>query len=106
MSWKSVNVNSTLNVITTAMIGVSIGSVTCQNCCHGVAPSIEAASYSDGEMVCSPASSEMATNGTPRQTLAAIVDMRASQGSPRKSMYWLISPILVSVQLTTENCVS
>jgi len=37
-------VNSTLKVMTTAMIGVSIGRVTCQNCCHGVAPSIDEAS--------------------------------------------------------------
>ena len=44
MSWKSVKVNSTEKVITTAMIGVSSGSVTRQNRCHGVAPSMAAAS--------------------------------------------------------------
>jgi hypothetical protein len=44
MSWKSVKVNSTEKVITTAMIGVSSGSVTWRNCCHGVAPSIAEAS--------------------------------------------------------------
>jgi hypothetical protein len=38
-------------------------------------------------MVCRPASSEIATKGTPRQTLAAMVDSRAFHGSPRKSMY-------------------
>ena len=77
-------VNSTENVMTTAMIGVSIGSVTCQNFCHSVAPSSAAASYSDGEMVCNPASRVMAKNGTPRQIFAAMVDSRASHGSPRK----------------------
>ena len=78
--------NNTEKVITTAMIGVSIGSVTYQNFCHGLAPSSDAASYSEGEIVCSPASRVMATKGTPRQMLAMIVDMRASQGSPRKLM--------------------
>ena len=80
MSWKSVNVSSTEKVMTTAMIGDSIGSVTNRNRCHGPAPSSVAASYSEGEIVCSPASSVIATNGMPRQTLAAITDQRAFQG--------------------------
>src|SRR5258708_39977890 len=54
-------------------------------------------------MVCRPASSEIATNGTPRQMFAAVTESRASQGSPRKSMYRSIRPIFESVQLTTEN---
>src|ERR1700693_332976 len=103
MSWKSVNVKSTEKVITTAMIGVSSGSVTFQNCCQGVAPSIEEASYRDGGMVCRPASREIATKGTPRQMFAAVTESRASQGSPRKSMYRSIRPIFARVQLTTEN---
>ena len=72
------NVNSTENVITTAMIGVSSGSVTWRNCCQrrGAVDAPRPRS-SDGEIVCSPASSVIATNGTPRQTLAAIV------GQPR-----------------------
>ena len=37
-------VNSTEKVITTAMIGVSSGSVTCRKRCQGVAPSSVAAS--------------------------------------------------------------
>jgi len=37
-------------------------------------------------MVCRPASSVIATKGTPRQMLAAMVDSRAFHGSPRKSM--------------------
>src|SRR3979409_92841 len=76
MSWKSVNVKSTLKVITTAMIGVSSGSVTFQNCCQGVAPSIEDASYRDGGMVCSPASRDIATNGAPPQRAAPPVVRR------------------------------
>jgi hypothetical protein len=44
MSWKSVNVNSTENVITTAMIGVSSGSVTWRKRCQPLAPSSAAAS--------------------------------------------------------------
>ena len=57
-------------------------------------------------MVCSPASSVIATNGTPRQMFAAIVEKRASHGSPRKSMYWWMMPILINTQLMTENCAS
>ena len=44
MSWKSVKVNSTEKVITTAMIGVRSGSVIFLKICHGVAPSMTAAS--------------------------------------------------------------
>ena len=51
-----------------------------------LAPSSVAASWSEGEIVCSPASSVIVTNGMPRQTFAAITDQRACQGSPRKSM--------------------
>src|SRR6476620_1297672 len=88
------------------MMGESKGSVTWRKRCHAVAPSMEQASYSEGEMVCSPASSEMATNGTPRHTLAAMVDSRAFQGSPRKSICSLISPACRKLQDSTENCAS
>ncbi len=37
-------------------------------------------------MVCSPASSEIATKGMPRQMLAAISDQRAGQAVLMKSM--------------------
>ena len=39
-----------------------------------------------------PASSEIATNGMPRQTFAAISDQRAGQAEPRKSIYLSRSP--------------
>src|SRR5215813_8082095 len=74
--------------------------------CHGVAPSMVAASYSEGDTVCNPASSVIATNGTPRQTLAKITDQRAFQKSPRKSMFVEISPAFLSVQDTIENWLS
>src|SRR5215217_5762629 len=48
----------------------------------------------------------MATKGTPRQMLAAMSERRAFHGSPRKSMYWLMSPIFVRVQDRIENCAS
>ena len=48
----------------------------------------------------------MATNGTPRQTLAKITDQRAFQASPRKSMLVAISPILRSDQDMIENWLS
>src|SRR5215470_16423370 len=106
MSWKSVKVNTTENVITTAMIGVSSGYVTKRNICQRLAPSMVAASYSVGDTVCSPASNVMAMNGTPRQMLAKITDQRAFQGSPRKSMFCAISPTFLSDQERMENWLS
>ena len=53
-----------------------------------------AASYSEGGTVCSPASSVMAMNGTPRQILAKMTDQRAFQVSPRKSILEAIKPEL------------
>src|SRR5262245_38688697 len=104
ISWKSVKVKSTENVITTAMIGVSSGEVIFTNICQRVAPSSVAASYSDGGTVCSPASSEIAMKGTPRQTLAKIAEKRAFQTSPRKLMLVLSRPIFFSDHEITENC--
>jgi len=48
----------------------------------------------------------IATNGMPRQMLAAITDKRAFQGLPRKSMYLSIRPIFTSIQLMIENWAS
>jgi hypothetical protein len=58
--------------MTTAMIGVSSGRVTRRKICQGVAPSSAAASTSDCGIVCSPASSEIATK-------AEEVDRRVDQ---------------------------
>ena len=99
-------VNSTENVMTTAMIGVSIGSVMKRKRCQPVAPSSDAASCSDCGMVCRPASSEMATKGMPRQTLAAITEARALLGSPRKLIGPSIQPSCISDQEMIENCAS
>src|SRR6185312_15122833 len=63
-----------------------------------------AASYSEGDTVCRPASSVMATKGTPRQILAKITDQRAFQASPRKSIFAVISPIFLSDHEMIENC--
>src|ERR1700712_2272210 len=63
-----------------------------------------AASYSDGDTVCRPASSVIATKGTPRQILAKITDQRAFQTSPRKSILTVINPIFFSDQEMIENC--
>src|SRR6185437_70916 len=63
-----------------------------------------AASYSDGDTVCRPASNVIATNGTPRQILAKITDQRAFQTSPRKLMFSVIIPIFLSDQEMIENC--
>src|SRR5215831_8611030 len=72
--------------------------------CHLVAPSMVAASYSEGDTVCSPASNVIATNGTPRQMLAKITDQRAFQMSPRKSILVVIRPIFLSDHEMIENC--
>src|SRR5665647_1670544 len=71
--------------------------------CQGVAPSMVAASYSDGDTVCRPASSVIATNGTPRQMLAKITDQRAFQTSPRKLMFSVMRPMLFNDQEMIEN---
>src|SRR6185312_7746851 len=77
-----------------------------RNICQREAPSSVAASYSDGDTVCNPASRVIATNGTPRQMLAKITQARAQSGLPRKLMLWLINPILMSDQDKIENCAS
>ena len=76
--------NSTDSVSATARIGISSGTVMRRNFCQPLAPSSSAASYRDGEIVCRPASSVIATNGMPRQMFATISDQRAGQGVPRK----------------------
>src|SRR3954469_6733928 len=45
----------------------------------------------------------MATNGTPRQMLAKITQMRAQVVSPRKLMFWVISPRCFSDHEMIEN---
>src|SRR4029078_10978184 len=57
-------------------------------------------------MCCTPASSVIATNGTPRQMLAKITDQRAFHGSPRKSILVVITPIWRSDHEMIENWLS
>ena len=54
-------------------------------------------------MVWSPASSEIATKGMPRQTLAAIRLHRAGHAEPMKSMFVSRSPSLIMPQEMMEN---
>src|SRR3954469_6557232 len=77
-----------------------------RNISHFDAPSSVAASYSEGCTVCRPASSVIATNGTPRQILAKITQMRAQVVSPRKLMFCEISPRCFSDHEMIENCES
>src|SRR5882672_9942475 len=77
-----------------------------RNISHFDAPSSVAASYSDGCTVCRPASSVIATKGTPRQILAKITQIRAQVTSPRKLMFWVIRPRCLSDQEMIENCES
>ena len=74
-----------------------------RNRCQLVAPSRVAASYSEGDTVCRPANSVIATKGTPRQMLAKITLPRAMFASPRKSMLWSIRPSLISDHEMIEN---
>ncbi len=71
---------------------MSSGQVTCQNRAQGRAPSIAAASWSSGLMVCRPASRVMAKKGTPRQILMTMIDVMARSGSPSQLMRVVISP--------------
>src|SRR6267142_448651 len=77
-----------------------------RNISHLLAPSIVAASYSEGGTVCRPASSVIATNGTPRQILAKITDQRAFQGLPRKSILVEIRCAFRNIHDRMENCAS
>src|SRR2546430_13526892 len=74
--------------------------------CQLEAPSRVAASYSDGDTVCKPASSVIATKGTPRQILAKITQIRAQVVSPRKLMFWVMMPRCLSDHEMIENCES
>ena len=86
--------------------GSSSGQVTYQNRFHGLAPSIAAASFNSGLIVCRPASKEIAKKGTPRQILAKISDSRALSGSPRKLILSVIKPRLRKDQEMIENWLS
>src|SRR5688572_10049473 len=66
-----------------AIIGARNGSVTLQNCCQPVAPSIAAASYKSFGIDCNAASKVMAKNGMPNQTFATTGPYSASCGSDR-----------------------
>src|SRR5207245_1847232 len=56
-----------------------------------------------GDTVCRPASSVIATKGTPRQILAKITQIRAHVVSPRKLMFWVIRPICFKDHEMIEN---
>src|SRR5476649_667427 len=81
--------------------GNSSGQVTYQKRFHGRAPSMAAASFSSGLMVCRPASRLMAKNGTPRQILTTMIEVMARSGSPSQLMRVVIRPRWNSVQLMT-----
>src|SRR3954462_13441123 len=74
-----------------------------RNISHLLAPSRVAASYSDGCTVCRPASSVIATKGTPRQILAKITQIRAQVTSPRKLIFWVMRPSCLSDHEMIEN---
>ena len=75
--------------------------MTYQKRFHGRAPSIAAASFSSGLMVCRPASRLMAKNGTPRQMLTTMIEVIARSASPSQLMRAWIRPTLNKVQLMT-----
>src|SRR3982075_1656579 len=77
-----------------------------RNISHLLAPSSVAASYSEGCTVCRPASSVIATKGTPRQILAKITQIRAHVVSPRKLMFCVMRPRCLSDHEIIENCES
>ena len=70
--------------MTMVSTGVSSGTVMWRNRFGAFAPSIAAASYRSCGMVCSPARSEIAKKGVPRQTLTKMTAPMANVGSPKK----------------------
>ena len=79
--------------ITTMVTGSSSGQVMYQKRCKGRAPSIAAASFKSGLIVCRPASSEIAKNGTPRQMLTMMIESMARSPSPSQLMATRIMPV-------------
>ena len=86
--------------VATTMIGRSIGSVMCQKRSSTPAQSTRAASYSSSGIACSPASSIMAKNGTPRQTLVAITAGMARLGLDSHATLSVMSPARPSRSLS------
>ena len=83
----------TENSTTTIVTGSSSGQVMCQKRCQGLAPSIAAASFRSGLIVCRPASSEIAKNGTPRQMLTMMIDSIARSPSPSQLIAERMKPV-------------
>src|SRR5262245_19837779 len=81
--------------------GSNSGQVMYQKRFHGLAPSMAAASFSSGLMVCNPASRLMAKNGTPRQMLMTMMEAMARSGSPSQLMRPVMAPRWKSIQLMT-----
>src|SRR4051812_42815772 len=80
------------NITVMAMVGARKGSVTLVKRCNGEAPSIAAASCSSEGIDFSAASSVMAKNGMPNQTLATIGPHMAVEGSDRTLVGSAFSP--------------
>ena len=69
---KSPNVKMVEKRMTTASTGLISGRVTCQKRPHEPAPSTSAASWYSRGTAIRPASTMMAKNGSPRQTLTTM----------------------------------
>ena len=81
-----------LVAVATTMMGRSNGKVMCQKRASTPAPSTWAASYSSSGTDCSPASSMMAKNGIPRQTLVKTTAAIARSGDDSQATRSCIHP--------------
>ena len=68
----------------TTIDGISIGIVTCQNCCQREAPSTSAASYSERGIICRPASR---INAMKELVFQMIVRQIAAKAQPGRSSH-------------------
>ena len=89
---NSRNVHSALRSTASSAGRWMPGHVTCTNCCHALAPSTRAASYSDVGIDCSAASSVIVKNGKLFQTVGTITAAMAVRASTNQAMSVLARP--------------
>src|SRR5947209_5217729 len=80
--------SSTVTVITP----FRCGTVTCQNCCHGPAPSTVAARSNWSGTVCSPANIMIIAKENSFQTFTTMSDGSTVSTLSRKLIGWSVSP--------------
>src|SRR5689334_2499456 len=88
--------------ITSDVVRLSIGMVIRRICCHGLAPSIDDASYRSRGMSCSPARYSTKLKPSVHHTVAKASDHIARLGLP--SQLGSAKPRLVTILLSRPSC--